>query len=269
MDIDSVKLVYFSPTKTTQQVIENIAKGIQADEVEQIDLTAPEAETKEYEVVTSGLTIIGAPTYGGRLPVAAVRRFERLRANNAPAVVVAVYGNRDYEDALLELKNLAEERGFNPIAGGTFIGEHSFSRDDMPIAQGRPDSADLKKAQKFGEEIKTLLSSTNSIDDLSPLKIPGNFPYKERSESSQIAPFIDKALCTNCEDCIEVCPTGSITLKDELQIDPNTCILCCACIKECPCEALYFTSPGINKVTEWLYTNFSERKEPELFVIEQ
>ena len=51
----------------------------------------------------------------------------RLQAHNTPAVCVVVYGNRAYDDALLELKDILTERGCRPIAGAAFIGEHSFS----------------------------------------------------------------------------------------------------------------------------------------------
>ena len=80
MNIDSLKLVYFSPTRTTQKVMENIAKGMRVDEVEEFNFTTPEMETLKYEEATSGLAIIGAPVYGGRLPLEAVHRFQRLRA---------------------------------------------------------------------------------------------------------------------------------------------------------------------------------------------
>jgi len=266
MDIDSLKLVYFSPTRTTQKVVENIAEGMQVDKIEKFNFTTPETETPGYEEATSGLAIIGAPVYGGRLPLKAVHRFQRLRANDIPAVVVVVYGNREYEDALLELKSLAEELGFKPVAAGAFIGEHSFSSNDMPIAKGRPDVADVKKTQDFGKKIRDLLHSINSVSNLSPLQLPGNFPYKERRGSSQTAPFIDETLCTKCEICVMACPTGSITINNAVQTNPDTCILCCACIKYCPPQALYFNNPGLKRTAEWLYTNYSERKEPELYI---
>ena len=266
MDIDSLKLVYFSPTRTTQKVVENIAEGMQVEGVEQLNFTTPEMETLDYEEVKSGLAILGAPVYGGRLPLKAVHRFQRLRANDIPAVVVVVYGNREYEDALLELKNLAEELGFKPVASGAFIGEHSLSSNDMPIAKGRPDVADVKKAQEFGKKIRDLLDGINSVNNLSPLQLPGNFPYKERRESLHITPFIDETFCTKCEICVTVCPTGSITMNDVVQTDPYVCIRCCACIKYCPSQALYFNDPRMKRTAEWLYTNYSERKEPELYI---
>ena len=266
MDIDSLKLVYFSPTRTTQKVVENIAAGMKVNSIEQFDFTIPETETLEYEETTSGLAIIGAPVYSGRLPLEAVHRFHRLRANGMPAVVVVVYGNREYEDALLELKNLAEEVGFKPVAGVVFIGEHSFSNKDTPIAKGRPDALDVNQAQEFGGKIRDLISGIDSVSNLSTLQLPGNFPYKERRESPKIAPFTDETLCTKCEICVAVCPTKSITIDDKVQTNPDNCIRCCACIKYCPPQARYFNDLGMKRKAEQLCKDCSKRKEPELYI---
>ena len=119
-----VKLIYFSPTGTTRKVLEGIAGGITVEEAEHIDLTLPEGARQTIPPFSTELVIIGAPVYGGRLPVDAIERFKQLKADKTPAVLIVVYGNREYEDALLELKHLAVELGFNPIAGGAFIGEH-------------------------------------------------------------------------------------------------------------------------------------------------
>jgi len=266
MDVHSLKLIYFSPTRTTQKVVESIAEGMLVDRIEEFNFTTPETETLKWEESTDELAILGSPVYGGRLPLQAIYRFQTLKANGIPAVVVVVYGNRDYDDALLELKNLAEELGFQPVAGGAFIGEHSVSNDDMPIATGRPDLADVKKAQEFGKKIRNLISGMKSVTKFPPLKVPGNFPYKERRESPKIAQFTDETLCTKCGDCVTLCPTGSITLDDTVQTNIDTCIRCCACIKFCPPKARYFNDPGMRQVTEWLYTNYSERKEPDIYI---
>jgi hypothetical protein len=127
MFISHVKLVFFSPTNTTQNVLEAIARGTGIDDVEHINLTPPDIVTQRFDEFTDELVILGAPVYGGRLPKEAVKRLSLLKGNNTPAVVVVLYGNREYEDALLELKNLAVHLGFIPIAGGAFIGEHSFT----------------------------------------------------------------------------------------------------------------------------------------------
>src|ERR1700690_2267706 len=113
MKIDSTKLIYFSPTQTTRKVVENIAQGIQIVPVEHVDLTLPPAGMRERVEMHDELAIIGSPVYAGRLPVDVISRFRHLKGNATPAVIVVVYGNRAYEDALLELRDLALELGSN------------------------------------------------------------------------------------------------------------------------------------------------------------
>ena len=117
MDINSVKLVYFSPTGTSKRIAVAIAGGIQVSS-EHIDLTPPTARTQEFEKLHDELAVIAAPVYSGRIPSEAMYRLRRLRADDTPAVLVVVYGNRHYDDALVELRDLALELGFRPGGAG-------------------------------------------------------------------------------------------------------------------------------------------------------
>ena len=151
MRYTSVHLVYFSPTHTSAKIAYAIAEGMKVTTFAEWDLTyeVPEEANLEDE-----LTVVAVPVYGGRVAETAVERLRNFRADQAPVVPVVVYGNRDYEDALLELSDLLKEKGFVPVAAAAFIGEHSFSRPDMPVAAGRPDEEDLRKAMAFGLQIR-------------------------------------------------------------------------------------------------------------------
>ena len=175
---------------------------------------------------------------------------------------MVLYGTRDYEDALKELCDLVSEQGFVPVAAGAFIGEHSFSRKGMPIAEGRPDESDLKQATEFGKKIIEELEKVSCVECLSALEVKGNFPYRVKGPSTPQAPVTDNDLCTQCEYCVDVCPTHAISLADEgMYSDPNLCIKCCACVKECPEGARTFDTP----YPAMLHKNFSARREPEIF----
>jgi ferredoxin len=265
MNIHSVKVIFFSPTNTTERIIEGITQGLRGDVVEKVDLTPPEAETRTFAEIYAELAIIGAPVYNGRIPALAGRRLRRIKAKDAPAVVVCVYGNRDYEDALLELKDLAVELEFRPIAGGAFIGEHSFNSEDMPIAAGRPDRQDLAAAERFGELIREKLKKNPVLDDMPALWVPGDFPYKEWDLPSGISPLSSETLCNLCEICSSVCPTAAITVEETVRTDPDVCILCSACIKKCSTGARGWADPGIMLGRKWLSENCRARKEPEMY----
>jgi len=264
MHTNSLKLIYFSPTRTTKKIVEGIAEGIQRKSVEHFDLTPPATKTSQFNELFGELAIIGAPVYAGRIPIDAVHRLQRIKANNTLAVVVVVYGNREYEDALLELKDLAIKAGFTPIAGGAFIGEHSYADDKIPIANGRPDVEDLKKAKNFGKMIGDKIENTRALEDISPIHVPGDFPYRERGKSSRISPITHEQICTKCETCVTVCPTAAITLDEKIITDQDACILCCACVKNCPTKARVMEHPRIKQFAERLSKN--ARKEPEIYI---
>ncbi len=260
MNIGRLKLVYFSPTGTSKKTVEAVAKGIGV-KYSHIDLTMPEARKHRFEV--DELAIIAAPVYGGRIPPTAAERLRRLEGDATPAVVVAVYGNRAYEDALLELRDVAVERGFKPVAGAVFIGEHSYDTPETPIATGRPDEADLEKAEEFGSKVKAKLDGFTRIPELA---VPGNRPYKERRVVEPRSPETDPGTCILCGMCARVCPTGVVTVSDAVETEKVGCISCTACVKNCPTGARHWEDEGVKRVAAWLNANYSARREPEFFL---
>jgi ferredoxin len=268
MDINKVSLICFSPTGTTRKVLEGIAKGIAVKEVEHINLTLPEGSRKTIPPFSNELVIIGAPVYGGRLPVDAIKRLKQFNAGNTPVVLIVLYGNREFEDALLELKHLTLELGFNPIAAGAFIGEHSFASEDVPIANGRPDSRDIQMAIEFGVKIRDKVAALPSRGVQTEFDIPGSFPYEASGvRSMAVSPVTREDICTLCGTCAEVCPTAAISVNGAVATEIELCIRCCACIKNCPESARGIEDSFWKNIANWLTENCSTRKEPQLYGI--
>lgn len=277
MNVDLAVVAYFSPTNTTKIILETIYESMGIQKAEVLDLTRVDVVNQINSDIKSGkiqkednqIVILGAPVYSGRIPQEAVNRFKLLKGNNRPAVVVVVYGNRAYEDALLELKDLALEIGFKPVGAGAFIGEHSFSNKETPIAVGRPDESDREKAREFGKSVINKLGSVEHFADLDKiaeqLKIPGNFPYKERTSAPPISPVTMEDICIKCGLCVEVCPTQAITLGEIITTNAQACLRCCACIKNCPTDARIMDHPKMIEIAQWLNSNCSTRKEPEFY----
>lgn len=227
-------LVYFSPKNTTRTVIEAISKGIGEKISTVIDITKPENRTTPIQILNNGPVLIGSPVYAGRLPKDAADCFKSIRASGNPAILIVLYGNREYEDALLELKNIAVECGFFPLAACAFIGEHSFSSRKYPIAPKRPDPGDLETAFLFGRQIADLLGNYKKLVTISPVDVPGNFPYKDGMAMGAF-PFIDVTKdCDGCGICISACPKEAVNETDNYATIDEKCIFCCACIKACP-----------------------------------
>lgn len=266
MELNSVKLVYFSATQTTEKVLKAVVRGMNGLKVRNLDLTGPDAVFETEENEKGILYIFGAPVYGGRLPRLAAERLRKIKGAGAPAAAIVVYGNHDFGDALLELRDLIKENGFMPVAGAAFIGEHSFSNEKLPIAKGRPDAADLSKAREFGTLLSDKLKRVAQLDEKSLINVPGKVPYKEYHPVSGIAPLTDTGLCSQCELCVDLCPTKAIRLEDEgIVSDADICIVCFACIKNCPSEARKIDAPRVQKVAQWLCENCQARKEPKVF----
>jgi len=269
MEVKQVKLIYFSPTGTTQKVLEGIAKGIAAQDVEHINLTVPEGAKQTVPPFSDELVIIGAPVYGGRLPVDAVNRFKQLKANKTLAILIVLYGNREFEDALLELKTLAIESGFIPVAGGAFVGEHSFASKDAPIANGRPDSLDVQIATDLGTRIREKVTALQSPDVQVDLKVSGRFPYVASGPRPMaVSPVTKEDTCTLCGTCASVCPTAAITINGSVATNIEQCIRCSACIKNCPTGAKVWEDSMIENMAKLLSQYFYYPKEPRIYGID-
>ncbi|MCF8034216.1 MAG: EFR1 family ferrodoxin [Desulfarculaceae bacterium] len=265
MEIKQVKLVYFSPTGTTQKVLQAMAKGMGVDDVRNINLTLPDGAKQNVEPFADELVILGVPVYGGRVPATAIERLKKLQGNGSLCVPVVLYGNREFEDSLLELKNLAAELGFKPVAGAAFIGEHSFATEALPVANGRPDDQDLKKAREFGAKVMEKVTGLASAADLADPEIPGRFPYEGGPKALDASPITNPEACILCGTCASVCPTSAITVEDSVETKVELCIRCTACVKNCPTGARVWQNEMLGKIATWLSENCAARKEPEFF----
>ncbi len=255
-------LLYFSATGTTARVVKAIAEGMNTRGRE-YDLTMPFFRARDISYGENDVVIVGVPVYGGRLPGFLADYLARVKGHNTPAVFVVVYGNRNYDDALLELKKIMEPNGFIGTAGAAFIGEHSYT---SKVATGRPDNADLKAAREFGAKIIAKLASLNNVLDAPALNVKGNFPYRDRPPKLSVIPQIN-SICTRCGICAEQCPMQAINWNNVNDIDADKCIQCCSCVKRCPVGAVSVNHERIDKIRQMLIANCSTiRKEPEIFI---
>ena len=263
MQIDTTVIVTYSPTGTTHRVCEAIAAGLAAPAVTRLDLTPAGPYDGVPTRLTDGVAVIGVPVYTGRVAAHAVERLRSIRAADVPAVLVVVYGNRAYEDALVELRDLAVAAGFRPVAVAAFVGEHSYSRPEAPLAAGRPDADDLRKARELGESVARRLAALSSVTELESPEVPGTVPYKDRSQMPALTPEWLADRCSGCGRCVEVCPTGAIP-ADGTAADVGLCTLCCACVKVCPEQARVLAGPWMDAVSAALTKACATRDEPEI-----
>ncbi len=266
MIVQSIKLVCFSPTGTTKSVIRGIAAGIDLNIAEFIDITDPETRKRPLVVSEKELLVIGVPVYMGRVPALVTEWLTLLQAQNTPTVCVVVYGNRAYDNALLELKDIVIKQGGVPIAAGAFIGEHSFSNPELPTAAGRPDSNDFNKLKLFGEKINDKILAVPYPIQNTNIDIPGTYLYEGVTKLWDVDFIEVNSNCSDCGICAEKCPVGAIDSNNSSLIDKFKCISCCACIKSCPENARSIKPGPVWDAAKRLNTLYKERKEPELFL---
>lgn len=268
-----INAMYFSATDTTKKVVCGITKKLSQnfqskEKINNIDFTLPKVREKVASFSEEDIVVVGVPVYAGRVPNVLLKYLKTIIGNGALAIAVVVYGNRNYDDALIELKNILKLDGFNIIAGAAFIGEHSFSNS---LAKNRPDEKDMKVAKFFSDATYKKIINENTIKTVF---VKGNTPYRkyympkdrngELIDIRKVKPKTNSN-CINCKLCVELCPMGSIDFQDVTKLN-GICIKCCACIKKCPVEAKYFDDIGYLKHKQELETNFKHRKEPEVFV---
>lgn len=254
-----LNICYFSPTGTTRKVIQAIASNI-TDVYREFDLTLPNSELQP-EFDQNDLLLIATPVYAGRVPLPFLERLDKLCGDKTKVVVIAVYGNRHYDEALLELSEFTNSRGFVTIAAASFIGLHSYSTRITPIAVGRPNSSDLKIAEEFGKEIR------KRFEDAIAIEVPGKYPMRERNSIFTTPPQSDRDRCTRCGKCIINCPVGAIGLyNDELFFDINKCLFCHSCVRICPENAISIVDEKILEFGKKLSQNCAKPRSPELFL---
>ena len=258
MEIDRVFAVYFSPTGGTKRYVEGIA-GRLSPRYETVDLTRPEVRGRQLAFGPRDLVILGAPVYAGRLPGVEGGIFDRLRGENTPAVFNVSYGNRDYDDALLEEMDLCQARGFAGVAAAAWIAPHTFSDR---IAAGRPDDRDQAAMDRFAGLLREALGRPG---ELPRLTVRGARPY--RAGASMSFHPEGGAGCTGCGLCASVCPTGAICPEDPRRTDESRCIDCLACGKNCPAGARAVPGPELPALTRRLEAGLlAVRREPEFFL---
>lgn len=254
----NITQITFSPTGGTAQVAELITRAWGMP-VHKIDLSNAQTAGSLLNLGKEDLAIIAVPSYGGRVPGLAAQRISNIHGDQTPCVLVCVYGNRAYEDTLIELNDIAEKCGFKVIAAIAAIAEHSIIHQ---YAAGRPDANDESQLNYFSQKILDKINGGPT--QLTTPQVPGNRPYKKTSGSS----LVPKANgdCINCGLCAEQCPAKAISPENLKVADSQKCISCMRCVVKCPQSARHVNQAMVSAAALALKKACSTRKENELYI---
>ncbi|MCM1071597.1 MAG: 4Fe-4S binding protein [Bacteroides sp.] len=248
--------IYFSATDTTHHCVESFCQGFGSRPDTSINLADDFAATFP-EIADSDVAVIAVPVYGGRVPRQVATALERLKGNNASAIAMVVYGNRDYDDALLELTDILHRGNFRIAGAGAFIGQHSIF---PKVAKARPDSSDEQKLRQFGKECESVCRNGFSPDQIPFIK--GNRPYK-KSGGVPLHPQANETDCVKCAKCARLCPVSAIPADKPFVTDTAKCISCGRCIAACTPNARRYSGTAYSLTGLIFKSLFSKRKEPE------
>lgn len=258
MRFTQVREIHFSPTGTTRTIVAAIARTFEGGRV--VTDLLRDSVPDGLEISEDELTIVGMPMFAGRIPSVCVESLSQIKARRSPAIVCVAYGNRAYDDALLELQDLAEKCGFVVIGSGAFVAQHSLIPN---VARGRPDAGDMKRIAWFAEECKKKLEANDGANPLRPAT-KGNRPYIA-PKSLPMSPAADSR-CTRCGACVSVCPVKAIGADHPERTDKKKCIACVACVSACPNQARRFSGLLYWLAGKMLTRMWAKRKEPEIFI---
>lgn len=245
MQIQTQHLVYFSATGNTRNAIRRVGHGLNFPSKE-YDITQKSVDSI-VELSSTELLVVGVPSFAGRVPYACISCLCNFKGNNTPAIILCTYGNRDYDDTLLELKDLLTANGFHVVAAAACVAQHSIFPE---LGEDRPGVNDRSELANFVTRSANLLRDIDELGAVRDIYVKGNRPYRDGG----VVPMIPSAneQCNSCGTCAHLCPVGAILFENPQSTDETKCISCARCVASCPKCARSFSGEQYEVLREKL-----------------
>ena len=253
MNIKHTHIVYFSPANHTERVCTHLQHIFPSPLLHNV---TAHASTFQEDLSSQDFCIFAVPSFGGRIPAIALEKFQNVHGHQTPCLLVVTYGNRAYEDTLIELYDFTKHQGFVPVGAMAVICEHSIMH---VYGAGRPDYEDQKQIDQY---INRLLDQLIH-DTVQEITVPGNHSYKEL-KTLPMTPKANKS-CIQCGICATECPVEAIDSAHPEKTNKDKCISCMRCITVCPQHARALNPILIKGAAMKLKKACETRKENEFY----
>ncbi len=259
MQWNRVYAIYFSPTGTSKKGVLAVTSQFDRN-AQELDLTVCNQLPETIDFESNDLVVFGAPVYSGHVYHSIRQRFSRLHGKNTPCIITVTYGNRHYDDALIEMTDLAVDLGFLPFAAAALIGQHTFGH----VQIGRPNEQDLEEDREFARQAAAKLQSAIPAQ----VEVKGKRPYKTLEPGKGRGSFRPRTndQCIQCGLCARNCPEQAICYDDFCTIDDTLCISCFRCIQHCPVHAKNMNTPQYTAFSTAITALLALRRENEYFL---
>jgi len=243
----NIKIIYFSATGNTAKIADAISETLEAYEnisVEKLNITSFSSRENNPSLDKYDGIFFGFPIYALRAPKMLREWIKTLKGNNQKVSAFFTYGGVTVGIAHHNIKKILEDKNFQVVSTGEFLGKHTSNLAGWNLMNDRPNQEDLDIAKEYAE--KTLMrfmgkdvgivnfdnpemteKQVDRIEDSSnKRRIP---PSRQGTDCSM--------LCKMCKTCEEDCPTNAMNAESG-EADPERCIGCLRCINNCPDKAL-------------------------------
>jgi flavodoxin/NAD-dependent dihydropyrimidine dehydrogenase PreA subunit len=243
-------IVFYSLTRTTAQVAERIAAGLNSNgmQVELCNLRDERAPAAAgYDLLG-----IGTPTYYYRPPFNVMDYLEQLPdLAGKPAFAFTLYGSYrgDCGNLVRQVLNRkgAGELGYFHCRGADLF--PGYLKEGYLFSPDHPTRKELAEAEAFGRAVAARLAGSPVPETASDPKPAPVYRLERWLMNRWLVEQVYRRLfrvswkkCTSCGLCMKQCPTKTIT-KDRKgrPVWGRNCLLCLQCEMLCPEEAI--TSP--------------------------
>lgn len=258
-------LLTFSQTGNTLKIGTAVCQGLASVGYETEQINFLERHTWKPEHAT--LIGVGCPVFENH-PVCVVPDFlasSKFNFTGKKAFVFITSGGSPAK-SLWSLYQALAKTGAEVI-GGIQVRGRSSCPTLFGLFPDRPNQQDFELAQHFGHSIATCILHGTPISAKYKISASsGGFFYDKLGRilsfikrKATPLPVCDKTKCILCKNCVNECPTQSITIEKQGIQFHKTCIVCYHCWHVCPKNAISIQWSPCNGLIE--RTLYSERME--------